>query len=56
VASFSITLVFFVIGSEIEEFSLEKDWDDDPLYVALEAQVNVVRSLRLPDSLTLAAN
>jgi len=46
---FSITLVFYVICSdirvqfvcsEIEVLSLEKDWNDGPLYVALEVSVN----------------
>jgi len=45
---FSVTLVFYVIGSdikiqfdcsEIEDLRLEKSWNDEPLYVALEARV-----------------
>lgn len=54
---FSIKLVFYVIGSDfkvqfvcsdIEVLNLEKDWNDGPLYVALEAQVKPPKQTRDP--------
>lgn len=55
---FAIALVFYVIGSdikvrficsEIEGLSLEKDWNDGPLYVALEANVKSSKLTRDPE-------
>jgi hypothetical protein len=45
---FSVTLIFYVIGSnakvhfdcsEIVDFRIVKEWNDEPMYVALEAYV-----------------
>ncbi|KZN29702.1 hypothetical protein N474_21360 [Pseudoalteromonas luteoviolacea CPMOR-2] len=58
---FSVSLIFFVIGSdikvtficsEIESFHLDKGWDDSPLYVVLETNVKAPkknRHLNQPD-------
>lgn len=55
---FTIELVFYVIGSdikvrftcsEIQGLNLEKDWNDGPLYVTLEANVKSPKLVRDPD-------